>query len=104
MDYRYTNEYNVHVTLDNLVLLCIPAVNATRGEELSEYLNLNTNQISALETAFAKNCYIRKATLMQVSRQTGLPVKLIHHWFRDRRKLITSGKVEQELTISKCCT
>ena len=61
----------------------IPGLGIPKTGSLTTYSKRGRHLV--LEAAFAKNCYINKAKLMQVAQQTGLTEKTILHWFTKRR-------------------
>ena len=84
------------------VRLCVIAVHATTtGSEQCKCSRLNPSQISTLEAAFAKNIYLSRYPLMHLAKQTGLAKQQIVKWFKTRRRLIKSRKVQGTIPISK---
>ena len=65
------------------------------------HTKLNISQISVLEEALANHRYLNKATLTQLTRQTGLPERIIRRWFVQRRFQVPPAKMERALFISE---
>ena len=73
----------------------------TTGGRVNTYSKLNARQLSALEAAFASDCYLNKFTLMQVIQQTGLGKNKIMSWFKARRLSVRRGKKEGPVPTSE---
>ena len=60
---------------------------------------LSKNQTTILRRSFAINCYPNETTLKELARQTGLHVRRVTSWFRNKRTNTKKAKFDERQSL-----